>query len=331
MTLPDGTKVTSIAVTNQQPYTAPMSYRLLAIDLDSTLLNSGGVVSDRNLSAIESAVDAGLLVVPCTGRGWREARMPLLQLYGQLFDHHVDGPFDADDDVKRQAIAEHPGVFVTGASVCDVYTGASMDLAYVEPNLALAIVERLADLPEAVLVYRDETVAGHEYLITGSGILTPNTQWWFGKTHATVHYQSEVTVDDLQHVLRVCVVAARPRMQIAKDKLADLGDRVFFHSFEAVQAPNPDDSMHIIEIFGQGTDKWRGLQWIAEQHGIEAKEIAAIGDEVNDVAMLKHAGCGIAVGNAVDVARHAADVVLKETNNEDGVAVAIEQLIAGAW
>jgi len=303
-----------------------MRYRLLGLDLDGSLLNERGRVSDANRLAVAAVRQRGVLVVPCTGRGWQESKEPMQALFG-----NVD--FKETDSATARDASElpHPGVFITGAAVCDVRTGKSLDLAVIEPTLAHAIVEHLRDMPEAVLAFRDISQVGHDYLITGQGTLTPNTQWWFQRSGATVHYQRDVTVDDLRHTLRVGMVATPARMEVAKQRVRQaVGERVFFHSFEAVQMPPPGESVHILEIFAAGVDKWRGLSWVAQAHGIAPEEIACIGDEINDLQMLRAAGCGIAMGNAIGQAKEAARYVTRDNRN-DGVAYAIEQLMSGAW
>ena len=303
-----------------------MKYRLIGIDLDGTLLDPRGKVSPANRAAVHKALDAGVMIVPCTGRGWNESKEPLETLFGGV--QWKDGSHAAAASAEELL---SPGVFVTGAAVCDVRTGRSLDLAMIEPHVALELVDALKDMPEAVLVYRDLASVGHEYLITGSGSLTPNTQWWFQRSGATVHYQREVGAGDLRSTLRVGVVARRETMVPAKERVRQrLGEQVFFHSFEAVQMPDPSESMHILEVFAAGVDKWRGLEWVAQSRGIKAEEIAVIGDEINDLQMLQNAGCGIAMGNAIEPARKAARYTTRD-NASDGVAHAIERLLAGDW
>ncbi|MEX2215738.1 MAG: HAD family hydrolase [Phycisphaeraceae bacterium] len=303
-----------------------MKYRLIGIDLDGTLLDARGKVSDGNRDAVRRALEAGVMVVPCTGRGWNEAKEPLETVFGGV--KWKDGSHTSAGSAGELA---SPGVFVTGAAVCDVRGGKSLDLAMIEPHVAMELVDALRDMPEAVLVYRDLASVGHDYLITGRGSLTPNTQWWFQRSGATVHYQREVNADDLQGTLRVGVVARRDSMEPAKERVRErLGEQVFFHSFQAVQMPDPAESMHILEVFAAGVDKWRGIEWVAQAHGITAAEIAVIGDEINDVQMLANAGCGIAMGNAIEQVRKVARYTTHE-NTRDGVAHAIEQLLVGRW
>jgi len=284
-----------------------MRYRMIGIDLDGTLLNSAGQISSANRDAIAAAHDAGIIVVPCTGRSWRESRMIL-------------------DDVPGLGL----GVFITGAAVVDIASGRSLDLAAIEPHLAYELVRFLQHEPEAVLVYRDAALTGHDYLITGYGELTGNTQWWFSITGCSTHEQRKVAADDLHHALRVGMVATGKRMaQLEPPVQKAFRDRVLVHSFQAINQPD-EDGIHVLEIFAAGVDKWRGLRWIAQQYDIADEQIVAIGDQINDLAMLQNAGCGIAMGNAADCARQQARYFTRD-NDHDGVAHAIKQVLAGNW
>src|ERR1700722_17190696 len=109
-----------------------MPYRMIGIDLDGTLLDRHGAASKANIAAIAAAQAAGVLVVPCTGRSWNESRPALVPVPGLTW-----------------------GVFTGGAWVAEVDSGRSVDLAVIEPHLVKELVDALADLPEAVLVFQD--------------------------------------------------------------------------------------------------------------------------------------------------------------------------------
>lgn len=289
-----------------------MRYKMIGIDIDGTLLNRHGQPTPRNLRAIAEAERRGVLVVPCTGRAWRESRMVLSAF------------------PKLPGIP-NPGVFVGGAAVCDLDSGKSLDIAVIEPTLAHDLIHHLHDNDAAVLAYRDANIVGHDYLVTGRGTLSPNTEWWFQMTGATVQFIRQPTPEDLHHVLRVGVVTTTAEMnRITAGVRAAFAGRVLVQSFAAVQMPNPDETVHVMEVFAAGVDKWRGLGCIAAGRGIEAEQVAVIGDEINDLAMVESAGLGIAMGNAIDAVKQAADRVTL-TNDESGVGYAIEQLLAGRW
>lgn len=288
-----------------------MRYRLIALDLDGTFLDASGMPSRENLEAVRRAQQAGALVVPCTGRSWGESQAPLREF------PRVDG--------------DHPGVFVTGAVVTHMDSGRHLDLSVIEPHLAFELVTLLADMPEAVLVLRDSSITGHDYLVTGRGGLTRDTQRWFQTFGANVRFQARLTPEDLHHTLRVGMVALGEQAGVAAKRIKQRFDgQVVMLSILAWQGPTPEESVHVFEVFAQGVDKWRGIDWIARARGIAPQEVAAIGDEANDLSMIRRAGCGIAMGNAIEPVKQVARYVTR-TNQEHGVAHAIDQLLRGAW
>lgn len=285
-----------------------MKYRMIGLDLDGTLLNTQGNISPENAAAIARAQDAGVMVVPCTGRSWKES-------------------------TRQLAGFPNPGlgIFTTGAMIADINTGQAVDLAMIEPHVSMQIIDKLRDMPEAVLILTDRHITGYDYIVTGNGTLTHNTQWWFGQTQIVTHFKTDITLDDLHHALRVGMVANGPRAMAASKEIEKrLGDMVNMHCFEAVHQPDPSQCVFILEVFGASVDKWRGLNWLATQEGFNQDEIVMIGDEINDVAAITKAGCGIAMGNAISAVKDAADHHTL-TCDEHGVAYAINQLLNGEW
>lgn len=278
-------------------------YRMVAIDLDGTLLDEAGEISPANAEAVRQAQAAGFLVVPCTGRGWRESA------------------YAFNNDLARDLF--ETGIFVTGGMVSDVATGQCLNAAAFENDLAHALIEVLADEPEAVLVYRDFNQTGHDYLVTGRGELASNTQWWFQMTQAKVHEDRSPKKESLNHSVRVGLITSPMSCEKLTTRLErEFGNAVESHAFQAVQADDEKDALHILEIFPAGVTKWRGIAWLAEQHGIRPEEIVCIGDQINDVPMMREAGLPIAMGNAIDevkaIAKHEV-----ATNEASGVAEAI--------
>jgi len=283
-----------------------MRYRLIAIDLDGTLLSPDGTVSPANRAALARARDAGALIVPCTGRAWHESHRAI----------------DGVAGLGR-------GVFVTGAMVNDIHTGRTLEARPFEPTVAARIVEIIADLPEALLVFRDRDKAGHDYLVTGRGRLQDNTRWWFEHTAAKVH--EDRAPADWSHCVRVAVVSRNGCLPDAQARLsAELGGRVESHCFGGIPRQDRHEPVHILEVFPGGVSKWAGIRAVAAHHGVPEDAIAAIGDEINDVPLLRGAACGVAMGNAVPATAAVADHHTL-TNTEDGVAHAIDRMLAGDW
>ncbi len=283
-----------------------MHYRLIAIDLDGTLLGPDGKVSPGNRAAIARAQQAGAIVVPCTGRAWHEAYPTIAGI----------------DGLDR-------GIFVTGSMVNDVVTGKTIEARPFAADVAARLVELMADLPEAVLVFRDRDQVGHDYLVTGRGELVDNTRWWFEYSKAKVREDRRPA--DWSHCVRVAVVSKAGALPHAQALLHEaMGEHIVSHTFGGIARTDQHEQVQILEVFPAGVDKWRGVQAVAAHHGVDLAYVAAIGDEINDVSMLRGAACGIAMGNAAELAAKAADHQTR-TNAEDGVAFAIDQMLAGIW
>lgn len=284
-----------------------MRYRLLAIDLDGTLLNSDGKVSDENRRAIHRAREADVLVALCTGRGLCETRGT-----AEALDHH--GPM----------------ILSGGAHVCDPTTGRTLHRATIEPGLAKEIAACLHRREHAVLILLDPDEEELDYLILDEPRLTDNTRWWFSHIHARIRMADQLSNRDLHHVLRMGVVGEAESMPDLEREIQDLfGERVFTQYFHAIQSPGGQD-INLLEVFAAGVNKWQGIQWLADTHSIELNEVAALGDHINDVEMIRQAACGVAMGNAVQSVRDVADHVTRK-NNEDGVAWAIDKMLNGEW
>ena len=96
------------------------------------------------------------------------------------------------------------------------------------------------------------------------------------------------------------------------------------------EGDDPEGKTLILEVFSRTANKWSAIEWLAAQQGIRHERVAAIGNDINDIAMLERAALGIAMGNAIDEAKAAAQ---RHTlgNDEDGVAFAIQKVLDGEW
>ena len=285
-----------------------MRYRLIAIDLDGTLLCPDGKVSEENRLALHAAHEAGAIILPCTGRGWREA-------------------YEVLPSVPDGAL----GVFNTGAMVCGLRQGDTRNRAVFEVDTAKRLIDVLSEGDEAVLAFLDPEVTGYEYIVTGKGEPTRNTKWWFEHNGLRWARLEEVDPGVLEHMIRIGAMAYRHRADEIGQRVGEvLPGQTEYHAFEAVQEPGDTEPMFILECFAKGVNKWRGIEWVAAQHGIKADEISVIGDQINDVPMFEEASCAVAMGNAIDAIKDAAHYHTLP-NYEHGVAHAIEKMLAGDW
>ncbi len=285
-----------------------MKYKIIAIDLDGTLLDNNSLPTAQNIKAINAAHDAGVLVLPCTGRAWNESKHQLKAIPNLT-----------------------QGIFLTGAMITNCQTSEHLDIAMIEPHLLQNIITLLFDQPEALLVFKDAQITGHDYLVTGNGKLTGNTLWWFEHCQAIAHYEKNLTPQDYQNAMRISIVATDNRMPQLIDLLnQNFKDQILLHHFPAATTPQINQTYHVLEIFAAGVDKFRGINYIASQLNIPTTQIAAIGDQINDTAMIKNVGLGIAMQNATPEIKHIAKKITK-SNNQSGVAHAIYNMLDGTW
>jgi len=142
-----------------------------------------------------------------------------------------------------------------------------------------------------------------------------------------------------EDTVRVGAVTTGGEMDaLGRALVADFAREAFVHHFPALPGGGDPDAreatkaprIELVEAFPVESGKWPALRALADERGIAEERIAAIGDELNDAAMIRHAAIGIAMGNAVDAVRRVARHVT-ETNAEDGVARALERLVEGVW
>ncbi|WP_156130561.1 Cof-type HAD-IIB family hydrolase [Paenibacillus durus] len=240
-------------------------YRLLALDMDGTLLNSEERITPDTVKWIHKAVDAGIHVCLSTGRAFSSA-YPYAQQLG----------------------LKTPMVTVNGSEVWraphELYRRSLMDPQLIKQMHAIAIGYGIWYWAYSVNgVYNKESwdgdIDGREWLKFG--------------------YDTE---DD------------EIRYQVLM-KLQDMGGLEITNS-----------SPYNLEINALGVNKASGIQEVCGLLGIKMEEVIAVGDSLNDLAVIQQAGLGVAMGNAQDTVKQAADAVTS-TNNEDGIAEVIRRFI----
>lgn len=269
--------------------------RLVATDIDGTLLRSDHTVSDRTVAAIRAATAAGLYVVFVSGRPprWLD---DIADLTG-----HVGTAVGANGAVIYDMVTNT----ITSAHWMDTDTMRELttDLRAAFPTIAFAAEHRNR--------FAAETDYVHDWAIN------PNL-------NRPGHRVAPPVIGELDEVL------AEPALKLlAKDRAADV-DRFLVEAREIIGArgiATHSSSFGLLEISAPGVTKATGLAQVADALGITADEIAAIGDMPNDIPMLQWAGTSYAVANAHPDAQQAAGSVT-ESNDDDAVARLLESVVA---
>jgi len=275
-------------------------YKMIAIDLDGTLLSPKGLVTDRTKAAIHRVLSEGLLVCFATGRNWTESQVVL-------------------DAVEHYDMA----VFVGGALVVDTKRRVTLHRTLMHPQLAAELCGFFENRGHAALALQDTGTTGVDYLISAGFELGSGTETWMRVATKLVHRVPNLGSHSHLHTIRVGIVAAPAETAKLSAELDMLfGSRVVYHSI-AVMSFGVD----VLEVFDPAVNKWQGLLHVAAAHGIDPLDIIAIGDELNDLSMIRNAGLGVAMGNARPEVQAAARRVIGR-NDEDGVAKFLEELVS---
>ena len=270
-----------------------MRYRLLITDLDGTLLDRAGRISDENRLAIRRLQDAGVEVIPATGRALRECGHALEALFPILEE--------AAPNRTSHAITAG-GALVHEAADGRVFLRHALDEATV--RAAAGILNEHGHLAHLL---QDHTEAGVDYVFVGDLPFDPATEWWLG--HLPVTYRRVGRIDEairatgaetLSHTVRVSTVALGESLgPVAERMRRELGERLALQHWPAVTAQAAVGSpTHLLEAFKSSVSKWTAILSLCEHYGIDPAETVAVGDGLNDLEMVREAGLGIAMENA---------------------------------
>lgn len=285
-----------------------MAIRLLALDLDGTLLDPRGRISQRNLNAIEKARAAGVRVALVTGRRFRDSRpvalelgldVPLISHNGALTKHAE----------TLQTVAVLPLPLDAAREALRVGRSADADALLSNDHEGLG-----------VLIYdhrSGDNVAVHRYIA------------WATRLHGGDEGRDAVQqVDSLEHYLdHEPIHLAFSGRCAAMDQLEKLLKSELGDSVKVLSTKYFEQDFTLIDVVNPAASKGAGVAAAAAELSIGAEAIMAVGDNYNDLEMLLFAGTGVVMANAPPTLREIPGLHPTTSNVEDGVALAIEKFI----
>ena len=264
--------------------------RLIATDLDDTLLNEHSDINPRVMDALHAAMDAGCGVSLSSGR-MLEAMLPLANRIG------VNAPM----------------LLFNGAMAYDHRTGETIFAERLPYETALGIVKMCEAMGcyvqaypgknyycQKVVAYTRRYAANIHVNAVPVGV--PLSEWM------------RANPSDMQKLLLIDTPEGATRAQAALKEAFPRG------------ASFLKSKPYFVEIAPEGVDKGKSLLRLAEHLGLSRDEVMAFGDGQNDVAMIAAAGTGVSMENGCPEARAAADIIAP-SNREDGVAFVIEEYL----
>ncbi len=266
-------------------------YRLLAIDLDGTLLTPRPerMITPRARRAIQQAVEAGIRVVIATG----QSLVVLQHLCGDL---PVTGP----------------QIMENGALIADIQTGE----IYHEKLLPGDYVQPVLHTLKQAGFHRAYHTLSRVYADRDA----PRVRQWYDPPVPPVIEVEDVASLYPEPCIKLVGIGAEHMLRAKRQELIDR----FAGQLYVTQS-----SFDLLEFLHPDVSKEYGLRTIAHDLDIQPEEIVAIGDHHNDIGMLRFAGLGVAMGNAHTEVKREADYVTR-SNAEDGVALVIEEIILPA-
>jgi len=262
--------------------------KLIALDMDGTLLNAEKQISERNCKAIKSAKDAGIKVILASGR----PRTGLQKYLEQL------GLTSAEDFV-----VSYNGSLVERVANNEVLHQTSL---------------KGTDVKAVFVLSQDLGIDIHAFSVK-QGLITHQNNPWTDIEAQLNGIDSTVidfnTIDDNEDFIKVMLVAADKELTEAIYKIpVSLKE-----NYTVVRSADI-----FLEVLHPDSNKGVAVEKLCEELDLNANEVMCVGDAENDHAMLSFAGMAVAMGNADEITKAMCNYVTK-SNIEDGVAIAIEE------
>lgn len=264
-------------------------YKLIALDMDGTLLSADKSISKENFKAIQNAKAKGVKVVLATGR-------PIKGIERYL--KHLD--LINDDDY---AIA------FNGALVQNTKSGK-------------ILAEDLMTIDDIHFLYKlSKNLNVNIHALTQSACITPKISK-YSELESNINQipLNEIDFDNIDKDTVIVKIMFVDEPEILEKVIKNLPKEVYEKYSVLRSAP------YFLEFLNNTVNKGNGVKTLAENLGIKPEEIICVGDAGNDIHMLEYAGLGVAMGNAFPEVKEIANYITK-TNEEHGVAHVINKFI----
>ncbi len=269
-------------------------YKLICLDMDGTFLNSEGKVSERNIKAVRKAHEKGAKVAVCTGRLYTSAKFYAEMLGVKVPVIASNGAYIREKD-KEEVIYKAPLGFQNSMRIMEILK--KHGLRFYFHTFDTIFMEKLDSNSPYMRI--NKTLPKEQQIK-----LQEVNRW------------EDVFKESNEEILK-CTCSDEDVAKIAKAKEELLG----CNELEVVSS-----LYNNFEVMTKGVSKGRAVEILAGFYNLHREQVMCIGDNENDISMIKYAGMGVAMGNGEDFVKELADYVT-DTNNNDGVAKAIERFI----
>ena len=279
-------------------FSVPTPIRLLAVDIDGTLLNSQFHIAEADIKALQQAHESGIEVILVTGRRHTFA-LPMARQLG--FDLWL---ISSNGAVTRSLSGEtfHRDLLPaeTCRSLCSVMREfrGNMVVTFDKESKGALVLERMNELTTSIQKWLEKNIQYIDFVIP---------------------IEDSLTADPVQAMF----CGPIRRMQQALHVLHSAGIK---EHVTIVRTEYPHRDLSIVDILNRDCSKGHALERWATHRGVPREQVMAIGDNYNDVEMLAFAGVPFIMGNACDELKSNGWQVTR-SNDECGVAAALEQVL----
>ncbi len=270
--------------------------KMIGLDLDGTLLNSKKILTENTKAVLSKAIEQGVVVLPATGRPLSGLPKEVLEFPGVRYALTANGArvIDMKED---KVIYENLVPYETAEKLLDIMSKYDTILEVYYDGVGFSSESMLNRIEE----YFADPAMAHYIRTTRRPV--PDVRQMFTKGKRSSDKVQAIFLND------------EDKMKAWKEIEETVGD------IEITGALSNN-----IEVNAAGVSKGKTLVNLGKLLGIEREEIMACGDGANDTDMIKEAGLGVAMANAVPCVMEVADVVTA-SNDEEGVAKAIEKYV----
>ncbi len=267
-------------------------YKLIACDLDETLLSLDNTVSQKNVAAIQKADEQGVKFVLATGRGYQTVQGTLQEI----------GLYDKADEYV---------ISFNGGAVTENKGNRLLHFEGISFEFASELYKRGLNYDVCIHVYTQEEVYVYNLVEEEREHL---------KTKMEVIEIDRQDIDFLkdEDIVKVLYMNTdRAYLEAIADDLKDITQ----------DSDVSYSSNRYLEFNQKGVNKGAGIRFLADHLGIDIEETIAIGDNFNDLPMLETAGLAVGVQNMVPDLKEKMDYIAKATHEEDAIHEVIEKFI----
>lgn len=286
-------------------------YKLVAIDLDGTMLNSYGIVTENTKKVIKETIERGTEVIIASGR-----------------------PIDSIKTIAKEIGSNKYFIAGNGALIYDMQKEKVVYEKYLNKQKVLEIIKICEENSIAYNVYTDKTILAtslkynvlyyHKENLKKeenkkTNISIVENMYEYVKNMQEEKFLKITVCDGSKSVFKSIIRKLRKIDDIEVLDVSHMSRKLIRQGTEELPI-----EYYYTEISLANVDKWNAIEFLIEKMEISKEEVVTIGDNINDKKMIENAGLGVAMGQSTPHVLEVANYITK-TNNEEGVAEAIQK------